>query len=239
MLKYYVNKLSGRRLERVYEIADERVKQYLDAEADYACEKVKQGNLVLDLGCGYGRIIPKLLDKRTRVIGIDNSMDNLIYGKQYLKRYINWNLVGMDAGRLGFADNVFDVVICVQNGISAFKVEPNVLLEESLRVLKPGGTALFSTYSQKFWKHRLNWFRQQAAEGLLGEIDDDRTGNGTIVCKDGFKAITFSAEKLTGFTASMDCKAHIMEVDESSVFLELAKNQTNKQLMINDTTRVR
>ena len=208
----------------MYEIADERVKQYLRAEAEYVCSGVRPGELVLDLGCGYGRIILNILEKKVKAIGIDSSLDNLIYGREHLKRYINWNLLCMDAGKLGFANEVFDVAICIQNGISAFKVEPKVLLKESLRVLKPGGTALFSTYSPRFWEHRLRWFRAQAAEGLLGEIDDDKTGNGVIVCKDGFKAFTFSTEELTGFTAGMDCKAHIIEVDESSVFLEVVKD---------------
>ena len=59
------------------------------------------------------------------------------------------------------------------------------------RALKvPGGRALFSSYSPKFWEHRLSWFREQADKGLLGAIDEEKTRDGLIVCRDGFVART-------------------------------------------------
>src|SRR5947209_3540059 len=45
-------------------------------------------------------------------------------------------------------------------------------------------------YTPQFWEHRLEWFEIQAAHHLIGEIDYQTTGNGTIVCKDGFRATT-------------------------------------------------
>lgn len=57
---------------------------------------------------------------------------------------------------------------------------------------KPAGTVLFSNYSKKFWDELLCWFYAQAEKELIGEIDYDRTHDGIIICKDGFKAITFN-----------------------------------------------
>ena len=65
-----------------------------------------------------------------------------------------------------------------------------------INLLAPGGTVYFSSYSAKFWNWRLKWFEEQADKGLLGEIDYDRTKDGVIICKDGFKAITHSPESL-------------------------------------------
>jgi 2-polyprenyl-6-hydroxyphenyl methylase/3-demethylubiquinone-9 3-methyltransferase len=113
---------------------------------------------------------------------------------------------------------MFDAVVCIQNGISAFQVDPEILVKESLRVTKPGGRVFFSTYSPKIWVQRLEWFRLQAAEGLLGEIDKEKTGNGNIVCKDGFLATTFTARQFEELANKVGVSAEIIEVDESSLF---------------------
>ncbi len=78
---------------------------------------------------------------------------------------------------------------------------------------------MFSTYSPKFWEHRLRWFIMQSEAGLLGEIDYTQTGDGVIVCKDGFSAKTYSEAQFKGFISELNLRANIVEVDESSVFL--------------------
>ena len=49
-------------------------------------------------------------------------------------------------------------------------------LAAAVDVTRPGGRVLFSSYAEAFWDHRLAWFRLQAREGLLGEIDEAATG---------------------------------------------------------------
>jgi len=60
--KYYSHKLSAIQLKRVYDIAPPGVRQYLDAEVSHVLEKIRPADLVLELGCGYGRILPKLAE---------------------------------------------------------------------------------------------------------------------------------------------------------------------------------
>jgi hypothetical protein len=55
------------------------------------------------------------------------------------------------------------------------------------------GTVLFSSYSDGFWGDRLRWFEIQSAHGRMGTMDDQATGNGVIVCKDGSPATTVNA----------------------------------------------
>jgi 2-polyprenyl-6-hydroxyphenyl methylase/3-demethylubiquinone-9 3-methyltransferase len=127
----------------------------------------------------------------------------------------------MDAACLGFRNQAFDVVACIQNGISAFKVDQRTLIAESIRVTRPGGKVLFSSYSEKFWDDRLEWFKLQAEHGLLGEIDWQATGNGVIVCKDGFRATTVGPGEFAALTAGFDAQCRSEEVDGSSLFCEL------------------
>ena len=218
---YYGNKLSADRLRQCYEIAPSRVQQYLEAEINFVLKKIHPGDVVLELGCGYGRILRQLARKAGLVIGIDTSLASLCLGKRMLSDISNCSLLNMDALCLAFRDNVFDCVICIQNGISAFGVNQKDLIQESIRVAKPDGTVLFSSYSDKFWQERLKWFQLQSEAGLLGEIDYTKTGNGVIVCKDGFTATTVRPHEFHSLTAEYDADIHIIEVDESSLFCEI------------------
>ena len=127
----------------------------------------------------------------------------------------------MNAIDLKFNNYYFDKVICVQNGISAFHVDPKKLIKEAICVTRIGGTILFSSYSEKFWEDRLNWFEIQAQYGLIGKIDHNKTGNGIIICKDGFKAITYTKQDFHNIVSNLKVQVTIHEIDHSSVFCEL------------------
>ncbi len=220
---YYSHKLSATRLKQVYEVAPVRVRQYLDAEVSHVLEKIRPGDLVVELGCGYGRIIPRLAAKAGWVVGIDTSVESLDYAQEALG-IPNCSLSRMNAVKLALYDGVFDCVVCVQNGISAFHVDQQTLVSESVRVAKAGATVLFSSYSERFWKNRLEWFELQSKAGLVGEIDYEKTSDGVIVCKDGFTATTVSSDHFLALTAQLDADIRIVEVDGSSLFCEIVRD---------------
>lgn len=215
---YYSDKLSAERLKLCYEIAPPRVKQYLKAEVDYVLQNLRPSDTVLELGCGYGRALGQIAQKAKLAIGIDTSTDSLLLGKDMLSGPKNCILLKMDAIQLGFLDQTFERVICIQNGISAFHVNQKDLIQESIRVTKRRGKILFSSYSDKFWEHRLEWFRLQSKAGLVGEIDYEKTDTGTIACKDGFTATTVRPDDFLALAAEFEVDAKIIEVDESSLF---------------------
>jgi ubiquinone/menaquinone biosynthesis C-methylase UbiE len=221
MKGYYEQKLSALNLKECYDIAGPRVRQYFAEELSHVLGKIRVGDWVLDLGCGYGRVIPALAKMAGKVIGIDSSLPSLKLAREFYPGLSNCFLAANNALQLGFAADTFDVVVCIQNGISAFHVDRKALICETMRVTKPGGIILFSSYSERFWDHRLEWFRMQAAAGLLGEIDEERTGNGVIICKDGFRANTVSFDEFLSLTADIDAEVNIIEVDESSLFCEI------------------
>ena len=223
MAHYYSESLSAERLKRCYDIAPPRILQYLEAEVDFVTRFLAPSQRVLELGCGYGRILPNLSPVTPYVVGIDISSESLKHKSDTLHKLGLMNLLQMDAAFTGFKSDSFDTVICIQNGISAFKIDPATLFGESLRVTKSGGKCLFSTYSEKIWEERLEWFKIQADVGLLGEIDWDGTGNGTIRCYDGFVAKTVSKNDFKHFADKISVTCEIEEVDSSSLFCILTK----------------
>jgi phosphatidylethanolamine/phosphatidyl-N-methylethanolamine N-methyltransferase len=102
-----------------------------------AAERI--GGRILDVGIGTGI---SLMDfsRRNRIVGVDISEPMLRRAHQRVAeaRLTNVDaLAVMDAGRLGFADAFFDVVVA-QYVITAVP-DPDATLNEFVRVTKPGG----------------------------------------------------------------------------------------------------
>ena len=219
---YYAQKLNSQNLFKVYETKIPRVKQYLDAEISFVRDNLTGSERVLELGAGYGRIVKELAGNCKSIIGIDISDENVSLGKEYLKDSTNAKIVTMDVHNLTFEEK-FDVILCLQNGLSAMKVTSMDSIEKILEMVVSGGKVYFSTYSEKIWEYRLMWFKEQAEKGLLGELDLDKTKDGVIICKDGFKANTHTPKdlKMIGYLSGYEYQ--IQEIDESSVFLIIHK----------------
>lgn len=220
MRDYYSKQLNAGRLLSVYQTNIPRVAQYLNAEMDYIRKFLHKDHNVMELGAGYGRVLKELAPYVKRIGGIDIAEGSVTFGQNYLKDVPNASLYMADA--LSFeTEQKYDVVICIQNGLSAIKGNPYHLVQKALALLRAGGKALFSTYSGKFWAYRLAWFQEQADKGLLGELDFEKSVNGQIVCKDGFTATAFTEEELKNLGASAQKPFYIEEADCSSIFLRI------------------
>lgn len=222
-MSYYREKLSANRLLRCYLAAPRRIKQYLDAEIEFVISSLESRHVVLELGCGFGRVMREVSPSVSWMIGNDISKENLELAKSYMGNCRNYAVFLMDASQTAFRPSTFDAVFCIQNSISAFGVDKNRLIAESIRVTREGGVILFSSYSPKIWRPRLGWFRKQSQLGLIGEIDEEKTRDGTIVCKDGFKATTVSSSQFLELFAENGLEASITEVDESSILCKAIK----------------
>lgn len=221
--QYYRSTLAAERLKKVYDIAPPRVQQYLAAEIAYVADRLQQSQRLLEIGCGYGRVMRRLSPFVRESWGIDHSLDSLRLGRQHLSGLDNSRLGCADAAALPFRNNSFDRVICIQNGPSAIKVDTPVLVAEALRVCREDGLVMLSSYAEEFWDNRLEWFRLQADEGLLGAIDEDASGDGVIVCRDGFRATTFSTDDFRRITGEVGVGCELALVDNSSLFCTIRK----------------
>jgi len=105
--------------------------------------KFKPGNQILEVGCGWGRIIENCLDRKLRVVGIDINLNEIIALTTKLnKDGVDSNLVEIYEKSVldtGFKDNKFDGII-MQGVLSALSRKDRMkCLEEVYRMLKPGG----------------------------------------------------------------------------------------------------
>ncbi len=220
MKDYYIENLSGNHLHRVYSLADESVKRYLQGEIEFCRERISAGDHILELGCGYGRVLKALASDAHTIEGIDNAPGNVELAGEYLHSVPGIKVHLMSVDNLGFADDSFDLVLCTQNGLSAFGIDPLIVVREACRVCKHDGRLICCSYAESFWPGRLQWFRNQAGAGLLGVIDETKTGNGVIACADGFMSASMTDAQFQDIASALDLVVNIVELPSGSLISE-------------------
>lgn len=110
--------------------------------------KIKNSK-ILDIGVGGGRTTGYLLPLSSDYTGVD-------YVPEFVERvkgkYESGNFLAADARDLKeFADETFDFVLFSYNGIDAVSHEDRIkILKEIYRVLKTGGTFMFSSHNRDY-----------------------------------------------------------------------------------------
>ena len=108
--------------------------------ASFYCE----GKDVLEVGCGAGLGLGYLAKKAQSVIGGDFSQPLLDCAHQHYKQQIP--LIRLDAERLPFRDERFDVVVLFET--IYYLISPRDFFDESRRVLRKNGVLLISTVNR-------------------------------------------------------------------------------------------
>ena len=123
---------------------------------------------VLDLGCGAGFLANDLAARGHRVTGIDTSAEALGVARRYDRtRSADYQLG--DACALAFPDASFDCV-CAMDLIEHV-TEPDRLIAEAARVLRPGGLFFFHTFNRTWQAHLIvikgvEWFVRNTPKDL-------------------------------------------------------------------------
>ncbi|MFC2001737.1 class I SAM-dependent methyltransferase [Chloroflexota bacterium] len=104
----------------------------------HTASRFVEGKRVLEVGCGGGLGLGYLAKRARRVIGTDYAQDNLKCVQQHYQGRID--LVNLDAHRLPFKDDCFDVALCFE--MIFYLARPDQFLDECHRILKKGGTFL-------------------------------------------------------------------------------------------------
>lgn len=168
-------------------------------EVYYKKLEVKHSDLLLDYGCGSGRLYPIYKrDAGTReshYFGIDVSMESLKHAQmKYGELDPDTNLKEFDGIHIPFDNGMFDKIIC----FGVFDAcNQNIVLRELLRVLKSQGKMLLTGKNCRYF------FDDEAA--LIAEMNARKKGHPNY-----FTNVHFMEEQL---------KRHNVKLHETYYFL--------------------
>ncbi|MBU0745005.1 MAG: malonyl-ACP O-methyltransferase BioC [Gammaproteobacteria bacterium] len=103
-------------------------------------------SVMIDVGCGTGILTSKLADVffHAKVIGVDIALNMVSYASQCFGDKKNLRFLCADSDNLPIENEVVDVIF--SNLMLQWSPDIKITLNEWLRVLKPGGAVVFSTF---------------------------------------------------------------------------------------------
>ena len=163
MDKIYAKKISEDTRRNYNLIADDfsRTRRNLWPELSFLKEYVENGDKILDLGCGNGRLAELFKDKEIEYVGIDNSEKLIELAKnRYATEKIRF--IATDGVNLPFPDSYFNKIfsIAVLHHIPSRELRLK-FLSEARRVLKKDGIAVFTVWNlwqKKGIKFQIKYF---------------------------------------------------------------------------------
>jgi SAM-dependent methyltransferase len=114
-----------------------------------------RGKRVLDVGCGAGTDLVRFARAGAIVTGVDIAASAIALARQNVAQQgLDADLREADGEHLPFADDTFDLVFA--HGVVQYTADAQALVDESRRVVKRGGQAIFQVYNRISWLNALS-----------------------------------------------------------------------------------
>jgi ubiquinone/menaquinone biosynthesis C-methylase UbiE len=114
-----------------------------------------RGRHVLEVGCGAGVDLARFARGGAEVTGVDVAASAVALARaNFDQQGLHGHLEVADAEHLPFPDASFDLVYA--HGVVQYTANPQALVDECYRVLRPGGTAIFQVYNRVSWLNALS-----------------------------------------------------------------------------------
>lgn len=114
-----------------------------------------RGRRVLEVGCGAGVDLARFAEGGADVTGVDIAPAAIDLARTNVtQRGLGGDLQVADGEQLPFSDETFDLVYA--HGVVQYTANPQRLVDECRRVLKPGGEAIFQVYNRLSWLNALS-----------------------------------------------------------------------------------
>jgi SAM-dependent methyltransferase len=144
---------------------------------DFILPCLPQRGRAVEVGCGSARLLGRLgIARPYELTALDTSLEALRSARETSRLAgVPIRLVCGDTLRLPFADGTFDVIL--SGGLLEHFREPEKVLQEMVRVLRPGGIFYADVVPRKFSLYRVREaFRMLRSEWLLPGVFETTYG---------------------------------------------------------------
>src|SRR5260370_11411943 len=113
-----------------------------------------RGKRVLDVGCGNGYVLSRYARCGAAAYGIDLTETALTLSRRRFElNGLQGEFRSTDGDTIPYPDSHFDIVCAM--GVLHHVEDPQPMIAEMRRVLKPGGTCILMLYHRDSWKYRV------------------------------------------------------------------------------------
>ena len=114
-----------------------------------------RGRRVLEVGCGAGVDLARFAKGGAEVVGVDLASSAIDLARaNFEQQGLSGEFRVADGEALPFPESSFDFVFA--HGVVQYTTNPQRLVDECRRVLKPGGEAVFQVYNRISWLNGLS-----------------------------------------------------------------------------------
>ncbi len=114
-----------------------------------------QGKQVLEIGCGLGTDAINFARAGAHYTGVDLTERSIeLVERRFAYEHLSGDLRVADAENLPFADNTFDLIY--SHGVLHHTPDTQRAINETHRVLKPGGAAMVMLYHKSSYNYHIN-----------------------------------------------------------------------------------
>jgi len=212
----------GVNFDRIIEQAPKQVHSYLNAELARMLELATPNYVVLEVGCGSGRVLAPLSQYCRYVVGIDNQAVQISASAEKISRKENVEVVLADASIMPFNDSIFDLSLIPYNLLAGLRYQTNVVLEEMVRVTKQNGIIAGSVYSEDALEAQLEHYENLGFNDAIVSSD--------YICAANAEGETifverFTPDKLRALLTGFDFRRlKVEELDPISYFFFAVKS---------------
>lgn len=126
--------------------------RYLPQAIDF---KASAGQELLEIGCGAGIDLVRFAHAGARTTGVDLAPVSIELAKQNFAHLgVTGTLLVMNGESLQFENNSFDIVYA--HGVIQYTANPQQMIDEIRRVVRPGGQVILMVYNRVSWLNGLS-----------------------------------------------------------------------------------
>jgi len=181
------------------------IQDFLDGEIKFINKYLKKDKFVLEVGCGYGRLLKILQQKSSRLVGIDFSKKMVNAARINTSQFKNVDIKLMNAEKLSFNNNLFDYVLCLDNSFGNMPGIEQKVINEMYRVCKPGGKIIISVFSDSAKNVQIKNYNRIGLKNVRNIGD-------AIYTDDGFYSRRFTKKQLSRLFTKAGLKCKIISV---------------------------